>query len=35
MWEIRSAYTIFVGNPEGKKAFGSPRRRWDKIGIFE
>jgi hypothetical protein len=26
---IRNAYNIFVGKPEGKRALGIPRRRWD------
>lgn len=26
--EMRSAYTGSVGKPEGKRQFGSPRRRW-------
>jgi hypothetical protein len=25
---MRNAYTILVGNPEGKGALGRPRRRW-------
>jgi hypothetical protein len=28
MGEKRSAYRIFVGNPEGKRPLGRPRRRW-------
>jgi hypothetical protein len=24
----RNAYRIFVGNPEGKRQLGRPRRRW-------
>jgi hypothetical protein len=24
----RNAYRILVGNPEGKRPLGSPRRRW-------
>jgi hypothetical protein len=32
MWVKRNAYRIFVGNPEGKRLLGRPRRRWvDKI----
>jgi hypothetical protein len=27
MGEIRSAYRVFVGKPEGKKLLGRPRRR--------
>jgi hypothetical protein len=28
MGEKRNAYTILVGNPEGKRPLGRPRRRW-------
>jgi hypothetical protein len=28
MGEKRYAYRILVGNPEGKRALGRPRRRW-------
>jgi hypothetical protein len=28
MGEIRNAYNIFVGEPEGKRPLGRPRRRW-------
>jgi hypothetical protein len=28
MEEKRNAYRILVGNPEGKKSLGRPRRRW-------
>jgi hypothetical protein len=28
MWEKRTAYRILVGNPEGKRPLGRPRRRW-------
>jgi hypothetical protein len=32
--ENRNAYRILVGNPEGKKPLGRPRRRWvDNIKI--
>jgi hypothetical protein len=32
--EKRNAYRIFVGNPEGKRPLGGPRRRWvDNIKI--
>jgi hypothetical protein len=32
--ETRNAYRIFVGNPEGKRLLGRPRRRWvDNIKI--
>jgi hypothetical protein len=26
--EKRNAYTLLVGNPEGKRPLGRPRRRW-------
>jgi hypothetical protein len=28
MWANRNAYRILVGNPEGKRQVGRPRRRW-------
>jgi hypothetical protein len=28
MGETRYAYRILVGNPEGKRPLGRPRRRW-------
>jgi hypothetical protein len=28
MVEKRNAYRRFVGNPEGKRPLGTPRRRW-------
>jgi hypothetical protein len=28
MWERRNAYRIFVGNPNGKRPLGRPRRTW-------
>jgi hypothetical protein len=28
MVEKRNAYRILVGNPEGKRPLGRPRRRW-------
>jgi hypothetical protein len=31
MGEMRNAYNILVGKPEGKKPFGRPRCRWDNI----
>jgi hypothetical protein len=27
-WGRRKAYRILVGNPEGKRPLGRPRRRW-------
>jgi hypothetical protein len=29
MVEKRNAHRILVGNPEGKRALGRPRRRWE------
>jgi hypothetical protein len=29
MGEKRNAYRILVGNPEGKRPLGRPRRRWE------
>jgi hypothetical protein len=29
MEEKRNAYRILVGNPEGKRPLGRPRRRWE------
>jgi hypothetical protein len=32
MGEVRGAYNILVGRPEGRRSLGRPRRRWeDKI----
>jgi hypothetical protein len=28
MGEMRNAYRILVGEPEGKRPLGRPRRRW-------
>jgi hypothetical protein len=34
MWEVRNAYSILVGKPEGRRPLGRPRRRWkDSIGL--
>jgi hypothetical protein len=34
MYVERNAYRILVGNPEGKRPLGRPRRRWvDNIKI--
>jgi hypothetical protein len=36
MRDMRNAYTILVGKPEGKRPLGRPRRRWvDNIKILE
>jgi hypothetical protein len=38
MGEKRNAYRILVGNPEGKRPLGGPRRRWvdnTKMGLKE
>jgi len=29
MGERRGAYRVLVGKPEGKRALGRPRRRWE------
>jgi hypothetical protein len=29
MGEMRNAYTILVGKPEGKRPLGRPRCRWE------
>jgi hypothetical protein len=29
MAEIRNAYKILVGKPDGKRPLGSPRRTWE------
>jgi hypothetical protein len=35
MGEKRNSYGILVGNPEGKRPLGRPRRRWvDKIKMY-
>jgi hypothetical protein len=28
--ETRGVYRVFVGEPEGKRPFGRPRRRWEE-----
>jgi hypothetical protein len=34
MGEVRGAYNILVGRPEGRRSLGRPRRRWeDNIGM--
>jgi hypothetical protein len=30
MGEERRVYKVFVGNPEGKRPLGRPRRRWEE-----
>jgi hypothetical protein len=38
MREMRNAYKILVGKPEGKKPFRRPRHRWEddiKMGLRE
>jgi hypothetical protein len=30
MGEMRNAYKMMVGNPEGKTLLGRPRRRWEE-----
>jgi hypothetical protein len=29
MGEVRGAYTILVGRPDGRRSLGRPRRRWE------
>jgi hypothetical protein len=29
IWEVRGAYNILVGRPEGRRPLGRPRRRWE------
>jgi hypothetical protein len=29
MGEMRNAYNILIGKPEGKRSLGRPRRRWE------
>jgi hypothetical protein len=29
MGEVRDAYNILVGRPEGRRPLGRPRRRWE------
>jgi hypothetical protein len=29
MGEVRGAYNILVGKPEGRRPLGRPRRRWE------
>jgi hypothetical protein len=29
MGEVRNAYSILVGKPEGRRPLGRPRRRWE------
>jgi hypothetical protein len=31
MGEVRGAYNILVGRPEGRRPLGRPRRRWEDI----
>jgi hypothetical protein len=31
MGEVRGAYNILVGRPEGRRSLGRPRHRWDNI----
>jgi hypothetical protein len=38
MGEVRGAYNILVGKPEGRRPLGRPRRRWEdniKMGLGE
>jgi hypothetical protein len=29
MGEMRDAYRVLVGKPEGRRSLGKPRRRWE------
>jgi hypothetical protein len=29
MGEMRNAYKIFIGKPEGNRSFGKPRHKWE------
>jgi len=31
MGEMRNAYSILIGKPEGKRLLGRPRHRWEDI----
>jgi hypothetical protein len=33
MGEMRSAHSIFVGKPEGKRPLGKHRRSWEDKGV--
>jgi hypothetical protein len=38
MGEVRGAYNILVGRPEGRRPLGRPRRRWEdniKMDLME
>jgi hypothetical protein len=38
MGEVRGAYNILVGRPEGRSPIGRPRRRWEdniKMDLWE
>jgi hypothetical protein len=38
MGEVRGAYNILVGKPEGRRPLGRPRRRWEnniKMDLME
>jgi hypothetical protein len=38
MGEVRGAYNILVGRPEGRRPLGRPRRRWEdniKLDLWE
>jgi hypothetical protein len=33
--EMRNAYSILVGKPEGKRSLGRPRHRWENnVGMY-
>jgi hypothetical protein len=33
MGEVRGAYNILVGRPEGRRPLGRPRHRWEDIKL--
>jgi hypothetical protein len=38
VWDVRGAYNILVGRPEGRRPLGRPRCRWEdniKVGVWE
>jgi hypothetical protein len=35
IWDMRYAYRVLVGKPEGSRPLGTPRRRWeDKVKMY-
>jgi hypothetical protein len=35
MGEERNVYRVLMGNPEGKRPLGRPRRRWEDGNIMD